>query len=118
MNLGTLSKADYVAVIVEIASGGAPRFGTGRMQNSCAGYYGASMGRFQVLDDETDLSLSRGLGRLSLVEREMQVSTVVPGMRSMSASKPAVTYHLAAPLHFVVSSLVKINAERVSIEGR
>jgi len=39
-------------------------------------------------------------------------------MRSMSASKPAVTYHLAAPLHFVVSSLVQINTERISIEGR
>ncbi len=36
----------------------------------------------------------------------------------MPASKPPVTYHLAAPLHFVVSSLVQINAERVSIEGR
>jgi|CXWL01.1.fsa_nt_gi hypothetical protein len=88
------------------------------MQHRCASSYGASVSGREVWDEETNLSLSRGLGRLRLVEREVQVRAIVPGMRGMSPGKPAVADHLAAARHFVVSSFVKINAEPISIEGR
>ena len=87
------------------------------MQNSRAGRYRTSMGRGQILDDETNLSLSRGLGRLGLVESEMQVRTIVPGIRRVSTGKPAITHHVAASFRFIVSSLVKIDAKCVSIQG-